>query len=146
MHELTAEIAEAHYGDARMAYAETVSSVGLQIHWNMSVALMAGHPCRNLFTFQPFRKNKMDHILVDRNMHCYQVTWAAKTHYMGRRYICQKLHADGNLDLKWHTVGIFYVVAMEKKPVKIEAKNIRGRGILDDKNRLFVWTRDMQDL
>ena len=104
LHELTAEIGEAHYGDVRLSYAETVQSVGLQIHWNMSVALMYGHKCANVFRFQPYKHNKMDHIIVDKRMHCYQVMSATNTHYLVRRYLCQKVIDDGNLDLKWSTV------------------------------------------
>ncbi len=145
MHEITAEIAESHYGDCKAAFCEKAASVGLQIHWNMSVILMGGHSCFDSFHFEMYTPGKMDHIVVDNKMRCYQFNGSHRDGWMVRRYLCRKIKQQGLLSMKWEDVGVFQVVGMEEDYIIIPKKSVCGRGVMDEANRIYVWTRDMQD-
>ena len=148
MHELTAEIAEAHYGVARESYAEQTHSIGIQIHTNMAFGLMCGHLCRLGFQFSPFTSElKMEHVVVDRKMRCfkYEEEWRHGL-YKVRRYHCSKLKVDDGLDLDWGSVGVYRVHSVSKIVQYIEAKDVRGKGIITKDQILFVWTEDLHNL
>ncbi len=149
MHEITAEVGEAHYGKARVSYAEQTPNIGLQIHTNMNIAVLGGHACASRFSFTKYLPGRMDHILVDRNKHCYQVQQkdtSPENKYTVKRYLCHKYETLDDLNLNWADAGIYKVVGVAPKVTKVHINDIRGRGIMDQQQRLYIWTEDMHDM
>ena len=149
MHQITAEIAEDHFGKARVSYQEQTPNIALQIHTNMNIALLGGHACATRLSFKKYTPGKMDHILVDRYKHCYQVqhTDTMPGHkYIVRRYLCHHYQTNDDLNLNWSGAGIYKVVGVSLKQTHIKITDIRARGIMDSKKRLYIWTPDLHEM
>ena len=144
--DMSAEIGEAHYGKARSSFAEQTQSLGIQIHYNCLAALEAGHTCGTVFKFRPYVTNAMDHILITRRMEVFKFdsTWR-KGIYNARRYLLKRIETTDGLD--WASVGVFEIVGIARPLEKIYARDVRGRGIIQEHTkRMFTWTEDMHQM
>ena len=144
--DLTAEIAESHYGRARKSFKEQTQSLGLQIHYNSLFAMQSGHACRWWVKMRSYAKNGMDHAFIDKNMHVYKYLCPFRANvYQAKRYLLKRLSTDDGFD--WATVGVFEIVGISQIIEKINASDVRGRAIIcQDKKRMYTWTEDLQHM
>ncbi len=90
----------------------------------------------------------MDHVIVDKEMHCYKFIrqWRIGC-FVVRRYLCSKLRPEGDqLNLNWAAVGMFRVLGVSKIEQYLSTRDIRGKGLISPDNVMIVWTVDLQEM
>ena len=145
--DLSAEPAESYYGQCRASFCETAASPGKQIHYNMCACHLLDHMCHPRFYHAPYQgPGKQDHIVVDRNMHCYKLIRSNNNNTMTvRRYLCAAYKTEDEFNLDWSSVGVFVVKGICREEQELFKKDIRGKGIIVG-GTLYVWSRDLQDM